>query len=481
MLRKSVVLRILTLLGDIAILAGSVSIAYLIRFHWEVLPERPIQPFELYQRFSILVSVIGVILLSMGDHYHPKGRLFSLEIVFSLLRDSAFIFLIALVISFLMREVFSTNEAETQSRIVLVLGWGICIFLLTTWRGILHLMLWRFRQQGSGLNQVLIVGANQVGKRFFDALKAQPSLGYNPIGFLDDGCPTVLGINDGLVLGEMADFEKVIQERWVDQLVLAGRHLQQKTVGQLKSICEKADISFTMIPDFLEIVTSKSQIYDIAGIPVVTVGDPGFQRLNRFLKRSLDFFLLFFLFAITAPLLIPLVIVVSFVIKISSPGPVLFRQRRVGKGGRPFYLLKFRSMCQGAESMKGNLKDLNEAQGALFKIRNDPRVTRVGRIIRRYSIDELPQLINVFKGEMSLVGPRPPLPDEVHMYEVWQMKRIGSLPGMVGLPQVSGRSDLTFDEVVRLDLFYIENWSLLLDLKILLKAIPVVFLGRGAY
>ena len=144
-------------------------------------------------------------------------------------------------------------------------------------------------------------------------------------------------------------------------------------------------------------------------------------------------------------------------------------------------MLKFRSMCEEAEELRQELADLNDAQGPLFKMRQDPRVTRVGRIIRRYSIDELPQLINVFKGNMALVGPRPPLLSEVELYQDWQTRRFDVQPGIVGLPQVSGRSRLTFDEVIRLDLYYIDNWSLLMDLKILMKSIPAVLHGRGAY
>ena len=284
-----------------------------------------------------------------------------------------------------------------------------------------------------------------------------------------------------MVLGEVEDLEKLIKSRWIDQVVVTAHHLQPETVAKLMAICERADIQFTMVPSFLEILTAQSQIYDVAGIPVVTMEERVFQRRNRILKRAMDLFLLSALFLVTSPFLVPLIVIVIISIKVESPGPVLFRQQRVGKGGRPIMLFKFRSMCEDAETLKERLMHLNEVKGALFKIKEDPRMTRVGKFIRRYSIDELPQLINVLKGQMSLVGPRPPVPEEAEKYEEWQTKRFDLLPGMVGLPQVSGRSDLTFDEVIRLDLYYIENWSLLLDLKILLKAIPVVFFGRGAY
>ena len=214
---------------------------------------------------------------------------------------------------------------------------------------------------------------------------------------------------------------------------------------------------------------------------IVTMVESRQLRRNRTVRRVLNIGLSATMLLLTSPVLLPLILVTVLAIKLESSGSILFRQQRVGKGGRPFWLYKFRSMVSDAESLKHDLVQRNEARGALFKIRNDPRVTRTGRLMRRLSFDEFPQLINVFAGHMNLVGPRPPLLNEVAMYEDWQMKRFDVLPGMVGLPQVSGRSDLTFDEVIRLDLYYIENWSPLLDLKVLLRTVPVVLSGKGAY
>jgi lipopolysaccharide/colanic/teichoic acid biosynthesis glycosyltransferase len=172
---------------------------------------------------------------------------------------------------------------------------------------------------------------------------------------------------------------------------------------------------------------------------------------------------------------------VALAIKLDSPGSVLFRQERVGKGGKPFTLYKFRSMGVGAEGQKELLRDLNEANGPLFKIKEDPRVTRLGRLLRRLSLDELPQFYNVLRGDMSLIGPRPPLSEEVAQYQPWHMRRLEIAPGMTGLWQVSGRSELPFDEMALLDIYYIEQWTPALDVKILLRTIPTVLFGDGAY
>ena len=177
----------------------------------------------------------------------------------------------------------------------------------------------------------------------------------------------------------------------------------------------------------------------------------------------------------------PLFLFIAVLIKISSRGPVFYKQNRVGFKGRFFQMYKFRSMVVGAEEKQSQLQDQNDAQGLIFKMKNDPRVTLAGRFLRKFSLDELPQLFNVIKGDMSIVGPRPPLLNEVESYNSWHKKRLNIPPGITGLWQVSGRSELSFEEMVKLDLFYIESWSLWLDIKIMMKTIPVVLFARGAY
>jgi exopolysaccharide biosynthesis polyprenyl glycosylphosphotransferase len=183
----------------------------------------------------------------------------------------------------------------------------------------------------------------------------------------------------------------------------------------------------------------------------------------------------------TIVFLLPVWLAIAIAVKTTSRGPILYRQTRVGRGGKHFKMVKFRTMVRDADRMTDALIDLNHADGPLFKIPDDPRITRVGRVLRRYSLDELPQLLNVLAGDMSLVGPRPPLPEEVSTYEDWHHERLAVTPGITGLWQVSGRSDLAFEDYMRLDLFYIENWSISYDLYILAKTIPTVVSGKGSY
>jgi exopolysaccharide biosynthesis polyprenyl glycosylphosphotransferase len=218
-------------------------------------------------------------------------------------------------------------------------------------------------------------------------------------------------------------------------------------------------------------------ITEMAGIPLISVKQVRISVVALFLKRVVDVAIAMSVLVLAAPLMG----LVALAIKLDSPGSVLFRQERVGKGGKPFTLYKFRSMGVGAEGQKELLRDLNEANGPLFKIKEDPRVTRLGRLLRRLSLDELPQFYNVLRGDMSLIGPRPPLSEEVAQYQPWHMRRLEIAPGMTGLWQVSGRSELPFDEMALLDIYYIEQWTPALDVKILLRTIPTVLFGDGAY
>jgi len=232
-----------------------------------------------------------------------------------------------------------------------------------------------------------------------------------------------------------------------------------------------------MFPGFFEFSIKRMMMREVAGIPLIHISNVGFFGIDLFYKNIMDYFLGFLLFIIS----VPLFLFFGALIKIDSKGPVFYKQKRYTKGFRPFYMYKFRTMCVGADKRLAGLKKNSVVDGPIFKMIDDPRVTGVGKFLRKFSIDELPQLINVLRGEMSLVGPRPPLPQEVEKYLEWQRKRLNIKQGITGLWQVSGRSNLSFEEMVRLDLYYIQNWSIGMDIKILLKTIPVVIFGRGAF
>ena len=237
------------------------------------------------------------------------------------------------------------------------------------------------------------------------------------------------------------------------------------------------DVELVVSPGVMDVALSRLVMRPIAGLPLLHIEKPQYRGAKRFQKRAFDF--CFALAALTATL--PILAVVAIAIKITSRGPVFYSAERIGIDGRPFSMLKFRTMVQDADKQLESLLDKNESDGLLFKIRDDPRVTSIGRILRRFSIDELPQFINVLRQEMSVVGPRPPLRREVESYDLDVQRRLLVKPGITGLWQVSGRSDLSWDKCVRLDLSYVDNWSMVGDILIIAKTLRAVFQRKGAY
>jgi exopolysaccharide biosynthesis polyprenyl glycosylphosphotransferase len=231
------------------------------------------------------------------------------------------------------------------------------------------------------------------------------------------------------------------------------------------------------VPDLFQLSLNRVDVEDLGGVPVIGLKTASIRGANFLVKRVMDVAIGFILLLVIAPFMLLL----ALAIKIDSPGQVIFRQKRVGAHGEEFVVFKFRSMREGAEEEKERLLEFNEMNGPLFKMREDPRTTRLGRFLRRSSLDELPQLFNVLRGEMSMVGPRPHTSAEVAQYQSWQRQVLEAPPGMTGLAQVSGRSQLSFDEQCLLDIYYIENWSPALDLKILLRTVPKALSGEGAY
>jgi exopolysaccharide biosynthesis polyprenyl glycosylphosphotransferase len=263
----------------------------------------------------------------------------------------------------------------------------------------------------------------------------------------------------------------------VHEVIVTLPATQHAQILQIIETCRQRGLEFRLVPDLFEMRFNEVRVDALNGVPLIGLKSFALQGFNLLVKRGLDIMLAVVALTIAA---IPMLIV-AVAVKLTSPGPVLFCQKRVGKGGKVFTLYKFRSMCVDAEAKLAALRHLNEASGPIFKMKNDPRLTPIGKLLRRASLDELPQVFNIIKGEMSWVGPRPPTPNEVEKYEDWHLKRLDVTPGLTGLWQVSGRSELSFDEMVKLDLYYAENWSLGVDAVIILRTVPAVLRQSGAY
>ena len=361
------------------------------------------------------------------------------------------------------------------SRLWMLLSWGLGLVLALTVRRLWHWRVRRIRLEGKLTFRTLIVGANLEAERLAATMQVK-ELGFEPVGFVAGGMDA-LSLDDYRVLGPVARIRELIRENQADCLFVASSAVTPEDVVQIMKARRQESVEVRFTANLPTVLSSRLAPQTIGGVMTLSVNVLQLTRAQAAAKRACDVVVS----AVGLLALLPLFAVVAVAIKATSPGPVIFRQERVGLRGRPFTLLKFRTMCAGADLMLDDLRDRNEADGPLFKLREDPRVTRVGAMLRRYSIDELPQLWNVLKGEMSLVGPRPPLAGEVALYEEWQLDRLEVRPGITGLWQVSGRSELSFEDYVRLDLFYVENWSIAYDLFILSKTVPLLVSARGAY
>ncbi|MFZ0041548.1 MAG: sugar transferase, partial [Solirubrobacteraceae bacterium] len=278
-------------------------------------------------------------------------------------------------------------------------------------------------------------------------------------------------------LGKLDDLNDVLADERVNEVIIADPDFPQERALDLVDRCHQRGVTVHIAPTTMEILVDRAEFVPGESVPLFTLRPPVLEGIEYAAKRTFDLVLALLGLVFLSPLLLA----IALAVKLSSRGPVLYRSVRPGIGGRPFHCFKYRTMREGSDSTQDDLEPFNESSGALFKIRDDPRLTRVGRFLRRFSLDELPQLVNVVRGEMSLVGPRPLPMRDFDRLEDWHKKRYLVLPGITGLWQVSGRSELDFDDLVRLDFLYLERWSMFLDLSILLKTIPAVLSRRGAY
>ena len=278
-------------------------------------------------------------------------------------------------------------------------------------------------------------------------------------------------------LGTLDQIERVVDDHRVDEVIIADPAFPQQQAVELVDVCHQRGVRVRVAPSTMEILVHRAEFIPGESVPLFELKPPVFEGFDFALKRSFDLVISVLLVLALSPVLLAC----ALAVRLSSRGPVIYRSLRPGIGALPFHCFKFRTMYRDADQRQADLEALNEATGALFKIRDDPRMTPVGRFLRRFSLDELPQLFNVVRGDMSLVGPRPLPERDFERLEDWHKKRYLVMPGITGLWQISGRSDLDFDDLVRLDFLYLERWSVFLDLSILLKTVPAVLLRRGSY
>ncbi|MEW6049671.1 MAG: sugar transferase [Candidatus Zixiibacteriota bacterium] len=322
---------------------------------------------------------------------------------------------------------------------------------------------------------VVILGTNAKARRVADNLLAHPEMKACVVGFLDFQRTGLWSYRDIPLIGHPRDIERIALTQQIDALVVALGVDEIGASGQLFAAAERMGITVWLLPDLYPSKLSQPQLARFNGSAAMVYHPAPTRRFTQTIKSGVDRMVAFGIMVVGFPMFL----LTALAIKIDSRGPVFFKQERMGHNGRRFTLYKFRTMACNAESRKRELLHRNEMSGPVFKIKDDPRITRTGRLLRKYSIDEFPQLMNVLKGDMSLVGPRPPLPSEVSAFEPWQRRKLSVKPGLTCFWQVNGRNAIDFDHWMRLDLEYIDNWSLGLDAKILVKTVPAVLKGTG--
>jgi exopolysaccharide biosynthesis polyprenyl glycosylphosphotransferase len=406
-----------------------------------------------YLLSGLVLGSVQVVFMAVFGVYRKEFGLGMIEEMAGIIRAALMAVLFTFATTFVMRQLFF-------SRFVLVFTCPASILLL----GMLHGVLRRHASSSGTPSSVLIVGNSEEAKQLGTFMETRAQLPYVICGYADPQWPA-------------ARINEMINDLSIDELVVAEQSISNVTLSGVILYCEKTGINYKIAADVFSLVSLTARVAHMGGTTLIESVPAPLSGWGLILKRVSDIVVTVLLLIF----LLPVFIITAAAIVADSGFPIFYKQTRLGCDNKPFDMIKFRSMRKGAHNEKKLLKDINESQGPLFKIKKDPRITRVGRFIRRWSIDELPQLFNVLLGKMSLVGPRPPLPEEVEEYSRRDFKRLHTIPGVTGVWQISGRSHLGFEEMVKLDLYYVDNWSIWMDMAILMLTPSAVFSGEGAY
>lgn len=460
--------------GDALLVLASFLFSYYLRYDVQFLQpvdEANAAPFDPYIPYALFFALLILIFNQSARLYRERRSRSWWDEIFAIGNGATNAAMMVMAVSFLLQPL-------VFSRLLIVQATMLVVIMLGGWRMVLRVIRAHLRRRGIGVERVLIVGAGSVGLSVLQTLVARPDLGYKVVGFVDDDPER--GASDlGRVpaLGMVDNLPRLIDDHRVDLVIITLPWQVQRKIVKIIRECEHKQVKVRTVPDLFELNLSQVQVEMLGGVPLLGLnGDARLQTSSRLLKRTLDIALVL----LAAPLVLLITLVAAIAIRLDTPGPVFYAQERVGLNGRRFRVVKFRSMIVDADKQWSALIRQTGDDPRHPKLANDPRVTRVGRWIRRFSIDEVPQLLNILRGDMSWVGPRPAVPSEVDLYEPWHRQRLRVLPGLTGLWQVSGRSEVPFEEMCLMDIYYIENWTLGLDLQIILRTVPHVLLAYGA-
>jgi len=375
--------------------------------------------------------------------------------------------------------IFLVRLHQDISRLFFVTYFALTFAALAGNRVVLRRVARSVRRNGHNLRVFAVIGSGDLAREVVQTVEEHPEWGLQFAGHILDaqGAGNQPKPSPELVLGTVSQLGQILDDNVIDEVIFAVPRERLPHIEGAFRLCQEQGANARVCLDLFHVAGSHVALGEMDGLPMLAFTRAPTDEVALLFKRAFDVVAS----AVAVLLLSPLFVATAIAVKLDSPGPVFFSQTRVGKNGRPFKMLKFRSMHIDAEERLDSLRTQNEVSGPVFKMRNDPRVTRVGRFIRRTSLDELPQFLNVLSGEMSIVGPRPPVPSEVRQYQRWQRRRLSVKPGITCTWQVSGRSDVSFDQWMKLDLEYIDTWSLWGDIQICFRTVPAVLLSRGAH
>lgn len=458
-------------LADALVLNGSFFLAIWLRFQANLaFVSYPMPPLSMYLKTLLVLNyVCAFLFLAMGVYKRERFQTITDELNL-ILKAFTGTMAFMLSLSFFFRDV-------DFSRLVTGYAWGFGILGFTGVRYAVSLYEKRLRERGTLGTSVLVVGVEGMAEQLTRKFREKPGLGYQVAGFVrtdNESLPPWL--REEQVLGRVEDLPALLDTIRPGAVFVAAPSLPHHVLLEVVEVCEQRGILVSMVPSIFDLLISYRDVTNIDGLPLVSLEENTWSELSNALKRSFDI-----LFSLAVLLLsAPLWVVIVAAIRLTSPGPVFFRQQRCGEGGRPFLMLKFRTMVPDAEQRLPELLNVEQLSEPVFKLDNDPRVTRVGRVLRRTSLDELPQFVNVLLGQMSVVGPRPEEKRMVERYNVWQRRRLKVKPGITGLQQTTNRGNSSLSERIKYDIYYIRRRSFLLDLNIIVRTVWVVLRGDGA-
>jgi exopolysaccharide biosynthesis polyprenyl glycosylphosphotransferase len=463
------------MVNDLIMMSAAFRFAYFLRFELNLpffqMDVSPTPAFYFY--INVLLLPFWLIIFAALGLYNQKYLLGGTEEYARVFRATLIGLLLVIIVSFLEPTLFI-------ARGWLLMAWFFSFLFTNIGRFCLRRVVYFLRREGYFISPAVIVGANAEGLSLGLQLHAWKTSGLYVLGFVDKKLPPGTYINSNLkVLGSLEQLDDVINQYSVEELILASSAIssRDKMLDIFQRYGVSEGVNVRMSSGLYEIITTGLNVKEFAYVPLVGVNKVRLTGVDKVLKQILDY-------SLTIPLLIlisPILLATAIAIKLDSPGPVLYRRRVMGVNGRQFDAFKFRTMRIDGDEIIARHPELKAELAENFKLKNDPRVTNVGRFLRKLSLDELPQLINVMKLDMSLVGPRMITPEEVEKYDRWGINLLTVRPGITGLWQVSGRSDISYNERTRLDMHYIRNWSIWFDFQLLLRTIPAVLRGRGAY